>query len=376
MDKQRQIPTSRRQLLAGTAAAAIGAIGAESLLGAPSASATDGAPVIAGTTNQETGTTEIHNTNTASGTVAVWAHADSSGIGLWGTSGSGTCIVGGTSGTTGDGVEGRTDDAGHSGIFGHNESTSSGGKGVFGASANGIGVEGDGGQTGVLGAATGAGDGVQGTTSDSGHSGVYGLNKSSSPGKGVFGASANGVGVAGNGGQIGVLGTASRSSAAIQGTNSGPGPSVRGGDIGTVGDGVEARTDDNLHSGVYAHNESSVAGGKAIFAVSANGIGLEATGGQLGVHAVSSPTGSGVGLSVYGRSVFRTAGTTTAPAGASHISIALSGVTPADFVLATVQKAGSVYVKNAVAGTGAFTIYLNEATTSATKIGWFVISLS
>jgi len=360
---------SRRELLAG-ATGAVGVIAAQALLGARTVRASNGDPMFVATSMGETGTTTILNSSTASGVVAFYASSTGSGgtgiqgvsntgAGIYGYSASGPGVLGGATNSSGDGVEGRAGDAGHSGVYGHNDSSNAGGKGVFGVSANG--------------------DGVVGNASSNISSGVFGNNDSGSAGgKGVFGSASNGVGVAGSGGQGGVLGTTSGSGSAVQGTNSGHGPSVRGGAAGTVGDGVEGRTDSQFNSGVFAHNESTSAGGKAVFAVSNKGIGLEASGGQIGVHAISSPTETGVGLRVDGRVVFRTAGTTVVPSGANHLSIALSGVTPKDFVLATVQQSGVFYVKNAVAGSGQFIVYLNQAPTSPTtvKVAWFVISAS
>ncbi|MDP9329998.1 MAG: hypothetical protein M3P11_05070 [Actinomycetota bacterium] len=49
-----------------------------------------------------------------------------------------------------------------------------------------------------------------------------------------------------------------------------------------------------------------------------------------------------------------------------------------DMVLATVQQTGVFLVKNAVAGSGKFSIYLNKAPVSpeTIKVAWFVISAS
>src|SRR5207253_7405746 len=110
--------------------------------------------------------TGVHGVTDSSGYAAVWGE----------NVGGGPNLLGGTVGTVGDGVEGRTDSASNSAVYAHNESTSAGGKGVFGVSRQGTGVEGDGQQVGVLGINTGTGNGVEGHTSSSSASGVYGQN--------------------------------------------------------------------------------------------------------------------------------------------------------------------------------------------------------
>jgi hypothetical protein len=147
-------------------------------------------------------------TGTTPGTTRTGVHGvtdSSSDAAVWGENlGGGPGVLGGVNGSTGDGVEGQTDDAGHSGVYGHNESSTAGGKGVFGVSRNGVGVEGDGLATGVLGINTGGGNGVEGDTASSSASGVYGQNSGTgygvagraAGGTGVLGDSANGTGVA------------------------------------------------------------------------------------------------------------------------------------------------------------------------------------
>jgi hypothetical protein len=107
-----------------------------------------------------------------------------------------------------------------------------------------------------------------------------------------------------------------------------------------------------------------------------------------GVHAVStngpavlaeSVAEAGVGLKVaMGRSMFHTAGTAIVASGQKKVTVDLPGVSPTDFVLATVQGSGGFYVKNAVAGTGQFTIAINKvpASPATVTVAYFVISAS
>jgi hypothetical protein len=105
-----------------------------------------------------------------------------------------------------------------------------------------------------------------------------------------------------------------------------------------------------------------------------------------GVHAVStngaallaeSVAEAGIGLKVeMGRSMFHTAGTAVVASGQKKVTVDLPGVSPTDFVLATVQGTGAYQVKNAVAGYGQFTIAINKAPTppNTVTVGYFVIS--
>jgi hypothetical protein len=60
------------------------------------------------------------------------------------------------------------------------------------------------------------------------------------------------------------------------------------------------------------------------------------------------------------------------------VTVTLAGLSPTDFVLATVQGTGPFYVKNAVPGTWQFTITINKAPTApaTVTVAYFVISAS
>ncbi|MDP9331337.1 MAG: hypothetical protein M3P11_11945 [Actinomycetota bacterium] len=321
---------SRRELLAGAAGAA-GVIAAQAVVGAKPAYATDPNDVVLGADNQLTaGTTGVQSS-------AVTA------------------------------LHGRSTNAGGTGVFG--EDLHIAGIGVHGT--GGTGVQGDG-TVGVLGQST-EGYGVYGQTNATGF-------------PGIFGASGQADGVWGQG-----------QTAGVHGSNTGAGPGLLGGDSqSTDGDGVEGQTQNAFSSGIYGHNDSNSGGGKGVFGASPNGIAVEGLGGQVGVHGISPGdigvkgegvgTGvqavstlanhAGVGLRVDGRSVFRTAGVATVASGTNTVSVSLAGVTATDMVLATVQQGGVFFVKNAVAGSGKFTIHLNKAPVSpaTVKVAWFVIS--
>jgi hypothetical protein len=158
---------SRRELLAGAAGAA-GVVAAQTALGAKAAYATDPNDVVLGQGGQmESNFTEIINTRTdsAGAATAIIGHARGSaagvygaadgagGTGVHGVAGAGNGVLG--SADAGDGVQGQTFNASNSGVYGHNESLGTGGKGVFGASPNGVAVEGLGGQIGVHGVSAG-----------------------------------------------------------------------------------------------------------------------------------------------------------------------------------------------------------------------------
>jgi hypothetical protein len=189
--------------------------------------------------------------------------------------------------------------------------------GVNADGGTGYGVAGGGGIVGVRGSSS-TGDGVQGLTSAAGGSGVFGNNTAG--GKGVFGAS-------------------------------------------TTGNGVEGGTGGSAGSGVYGSNSST---GYGVDGQSTNGI---------GVGAASS---NGTALRVSGRAKFSTAGTAVIASGTKSVTVTLAGVTTSDFVLATVQGSGAFYVKNASAGSGHFTIFINKAPASpaTVTVAYFVISAS
>jgi hypothetical protein len=128
------------------------------------------------------------------------------------------------------------------------------------------------------------------------------------------------------------------------------------------GNGVWGQTSGFGVSGVYGENDGN---GYGVAGRSATGV---------GVFAESA----GTALQVLGRSTFTTAGTAVIASGKKSVTVTLAGVTTTDFVLATVQGSGSFYVKNASAGSGSFTIYINKAPTSpnTVTVAYFVISAS
>ncbi|MDP9225072.1 MAG: hypothetical protein M3P18_14730 [Actinomycetota bacterium] len=334
---------SRRDVIAGVAGA-VGVVAAQSILGAEAAYAGSDGDVVLGVDNQSTsGATGVQTTNitglhgrstniTGSG---VFGEAlNGSGIGVHGT--------GAQSGVVGDGQDdGVVGHGDFNGVFG---SSDLGGSGV---GVNGSNSSGDGG-VGVRGSATGAGsEGVFGR----GNTGVHGVSPATG-GVGVRAQADNGTAVLASGGSRAVDATGfDDGGVAIAGLHAGQG-------------------------GIGVRGEGAVAG---TFGRSATVTGAYGEGGLIGVHAVSlQPGGSGVGLRVDGRSVFRTAGIATVPSGANKVTVALAGVTSTDMVLATVQQGGGFYVKYAKAGNGQFTIQINTAPTSPTtvKVAWFVLSAS
>jgi hypothetical protein len=127
--------------------------------------------------------------------------------------------------------------------------------------------------------------------------------------------------------------------------------------------GVFGSTDNSGGSGVYGQNDGT---GYGVAGRAANGTGMLAD------------SASGTALKVTGRSKFSTAGTAVIGSGLKSATVTLAGVTPSDFVLAMVQGKGSFYVKNASAGSGSFTIYINKAPTApaTVTVAYFVISAS
>ena len=365
---------SRRELLTGAAAGAVGVITAQGILGPKPASAGGDGDVVLGASNSETTATLIFNTS--AGDTALYAQAAGNGQGLYGVSNSGDGIYGQSS--SGNGVDGLSNGAAAAGLFGKN---------------------------------TGGGNGVWGTTnSTSGASAVGGDNTGT--GNGVYGH------------------TTSSTASGVQGVNQGSGPGVLGGAVGTTGDGVEGRTDSASNSAVYAHNESTSAGGKGVFGISRHGTGVEGDGPQVGVLGNNTGTGNGVeghttsaaasgvygqnngtgfgvagralggtgvlgdsangvgvaassanatALSVTGKAKFNRSGVVsiTNPAMSATVTVP-GGLSTASLVLALVQNAvAGIWVVRAVpnTSTGKATITLNKTPASGSaKVAWFVVN--
>jgi hypothetical protein len=187
---------------------------------------------------------------------------------------------------------------------------------------------------------------------------IYG-NASSTGSMGVWGSGA-GIGVVGSGGTTGVSGNGSTGvkgsgTTGVEGTGT---TGVAG--HSTAGNGVWGQTSGSGSSGVYGENDAN---GYGVAGSSSTGVGVLAQ-------------SAGTALQVYGRSTFSTAGTAVIASGQKKVTVTLAGVATSDFVLATVQGSGSFYVKNATAGTGQFTIFINKAPAAPKKVtvGYFVIS--
>jgi hypothetical protein len=194
------------------------------------------------------------------------------------------------------------------------------------------------GDTALLGTATGAGTGLEGT---------------SQSGDGVFGT----------GGGTGVHGlTGSSSGSGVLGENSG------------AGNGVSGHANNSGASGVYGQNDGTgfgvagrAAGGVGILGDSANGVGMWASSENATALRVT-------GKAHFSRSGLATvAGTSLAPKDSVRVSLP---ITAKSIMTALLQKhVAGVYVVAAVANVrgGYFTIYLNKAVrTRVGPIAWMV----
>ena len=204
-----------------------------------------------------------------------------------------------------------------------------------------------------FGHATGAGNGVEGT-SVIGH-GVRGISSDTSDP--VTNTSIGGVvGVAGSLGSIpanispvGVFGFSD------PGPVSGPaGVGVWGvsDDLGVAGDGG---------IGVYGQGGWGAVG----YSEATSGIGVVAAAGDPSVRA----------LRVEGRAEFTRSGRTTITAGHSTKAVSLAGCTSSTLVLAVLSSNRSGrYVRAVVPASGKFTIYLNTAVGSRTGVTWIAFT--
>jgi hypothetical protein len=309
---------SRRALLGGGLAAA-GAGIAGTLLATASPAGADDTPVLLGEANGATNTTSVDNTNgtcfevTSSSGQPVLVAFDSSS----GNAGGSEAVYGQSSVSAG--VAGYSDtNAGVAGV-----ASGAGGIGVLGQGTEAAGVYGqlDPGST-TLGIAA-----------------VIGFDPTSAPGNtGVSGESFNGIGVSG-----------------IASVNGAPG-----------GIGVTGQTYGDGGYGTGG-SDASAGGGYGVLATTNNGVALNAYVSQEG-------NGSGWALQVGGPAQFSTGGTAVIPSGKSSVTVNVPGVTPASFVVATLQgtPAGH-HVQSAVAGTGTVTIYLNASTSAARTVGFLAL---
>jgi hypothetical protein len=295
---ERPTPRSRRSFLTA-AAAAVGAVAAQSVASVTPAAAANGDAVRAGKTTSATATTTVRNTNAAASSIALQAiGTGSNAVGVRGNADAGTSAQGllghATSGTGVHGV-GRLGIRGEGttyGVYGVASSTS--GTGVYGTATGASAAWG-------VGGISATGHGVHGE-STSGYA-VYGA---ASGATGVYGRGATGVRAEGT--SYGAVGTASASvSVGIRGSSTGSnGTGVYGeantganawgvGGSSSTGYGVYGTSTSS--SGVYGTGVTGLTGYGTTYGVYArgsyDGVYAEATGNSgTGVYALASGTGS------------------------------------------------------------------------------------
>jgi len=307
---------SRRGLIAGVAAAGIGAAAALAADGSE-AGAANGGPVLLGEANSATASTSITTTtgDALSGTSSAFG-----GAGVYGTS----------SGGLAEGVYGYDTSSAASGSFG-----------VFGSSARNVGTYGLGESTsgisvpstgGVVGdSSSGAGvtglssanNGVYGeTTSDLiNNSGVCGQDSSTSGGFGVNGESQSGVGVYGlSRGGDGVQGTVLTSNwAGVHGI----GTEVESTGVWGQAGGASTSLTTGLNAGVFG--DGGVYVGVIGHSTTLDGIdGQTTAAGRSGVAGTDASTGGGVGVTGASTAGTGVAGTSTS----GHGVVATGGLAP------------------------------------------------
>lgn len=306
---------SRRALIGGGIVAA-GAGIAGTLLATASPAAADDTPMLLGESNSATNTTSLQNT---------------SGSCLEVTSTSGQPVI--------SAFDNSSNNQGGSPAVSGQSSISAGVVGFSDSDAGVVGVGNSG--NGVFGQGTMA-DGVVGqidpASSTLGIAAVFGFDPTTGGNTGVLGESFNGIGVAGV--------------ASVNGTPSGNGVSGQ-----TFGDG-------GYGTGGF---DSSAGGGFGVLALTDNGIGLSA-------GVTGEGNGSGWALQVNGPAQFVTGGTAVVAHGTSSVTVDVDFVTPASFVLATLQGAPmGHYVESAVAGEGTVTVSLNSAAGGERTVGFLAL---
>jgi hypothetical protein len=330
------------------------------------------------------------------------AHNVIGGIGVLGTSDNGVGIqgTGGAGGKTG--VVGNGGPGGGAGVSGTGTSGGPGGAGGSGAGGVvGYGTaDGVGDVPGVLGFGSGGGGGVVGNGTRPGvagdGSGVVGNGSGFGPGvAGV--AREGGTGVTGSGGPASGIGVEGKGGAA-------GGTGVHGVGGADAGTGVIGHGGNFNGAGVIGYGAAD--NGIGVLGIGAGGNGVEgnAYNAGIGVYGVVSsavlapgaPATVGVkaenpfgtALEVSGVASFSRSGTATIAVSASEAEVDnVSLLSDSSIVLATIQgNVADTYVQGVVVvpsppaapgalpGPGKFTIYVNQAVTADTVVGWFVIN--
>jgi hypothetical protein len=140
--------------------------------------------------------------------------------------------------------------------------------------------------------------------------------------------------------------------------------------VGVAGDVANAADNFGL-SGIYGWADGSPVDGfvgTGVWGDSAD-IGVVGTG-SIGVYGAGS-----LGLLVDGRAAFSRSGRSTIGSGNAKKAVNLSGVTASSLVFAVLaQNRSGRYVRAVVPESGKFTIYLNQAVGSDTKVSWIVFT--
>ncbi|HEY8168820.1 MAG TPA: hypothetical protein VIF84_08895 [Candidatus Limnocylindrales bacterium] len=217
----------------------------------------------------------------------------------------------------------------------------------------------------------GAGVAIAGQSQGSATNGVQGIADGENS-SGVWGYSAGGTGVTGFGDHfVGVLGRSTNAIAVYGDSASGGQPAVvaraTGGAAGLVAVSGQTLTpidDAPLDTGVYGY----AAGTDGRPASAAVGVLGRSTSGT-GVHARANAEGTA--LRVTGRAAFDRSGTLTLASGTSKASKNVAGLTSASLVFAVVRSGdGDVWVRKVLPSNGSFTVYMNKAVSSSTKVNW------
>jgi hypothetical protein len=287
-------------------------------------------------------------------------------------------ILEGVNSGAGDGLHGQTADGGFTGVFGDN---TAGGKGVFGASASGHGVEGIGGSAGVYGTtrSSSTGYGVQG---NGGAVGVWGTGSAFGVNGDANGA--NGVGVGGSG-SIGVVGKTTNSAGyGVLGYNTGGGTGIDG---YTSGNGFSAGVEgDNTTSGlgVYGNSTSGtgVAGLSGVSSIEGGSVGAQGISASgTGVYGESAGNSNSIAIEARNRGsgtgVYGSAGSGFGVQGISASNYGVLGVYGNTTILGSSPSGvyGYSFLGNGVEGVtsadGQSGVYGESKSASGNYAGWF-----
>jgi hypothetical protein len=277
--------TGRRELFKMAGAAALGAVGAATLISSP-AGANTGTMIFGAENNAGTDFTQLDSSNSVYSLVVQNGGA---GAAVVGTASSGNAVEGATNGGSGNAVQGYTTGTGNA-VFAQIDNSSSSAVGAVYATTNGTGsgvwgeVTNDTSSAAAIhGTTTGTGVAVKGIAAGTGNAVEGDINSSSSSAVAVYGTTTG----TGNG-VLGDINNPSSAGAAVLALTNGTGPAVQGQSASGYGVWGEITNASNGSAAVLGTTKGT---GPGVEGIGVSGPGLQGTGNGVGVSGKSPKAG-------------------------------------------------------------------------------------